>query len=787
MPSLIPGYKYDIFISYRQKDNKGETWVSKFVEALKTELESTFKEDISVYFDENPHDRLQETHNVDKSLEGKLKCLIFIPILSQTYCDPNSYAWQYEFKAFLRMAENDRFGKDVRLRSGNVAGRILPIRIHDLEPEDIKLFEKETGGVLRALDFVFKTPTGVNRPLTPSDDPDKNLNKSLYRDQINKVAHAIKEIVSGLKSEPSELAKEKIKRQEPLEEIKKEEKKEVQTKPAKTSKRRLLPGIGIITVLIVAVIIAYPKIFKRSTLERWKASGERISVVVMPFQNLTNDTIWNIYQLGIQENLINYLSNFPKELLVKQTELITGLLQNKGVTNYASLTSSVAKTISQRLESNVFITGSIQHSGNKLRINAKLTDTKTDEVIKPFEVNGLYKEELILDLIDSLRKKVTDFLIVSKLEKDFEVTYLPSIYTEGITNSPEAYRNYIYGCTAYTKLEMQNAVRYLSQSVRIDSNFFIAKIMLCAAYEGTREYEKAKALGRKLYKQKDQMPIMQQNIINSWYAHFFQTPYDEIKYIRQLLEYDNQNPTYSWMIGNRYFHLNQYDKAIPEYKTSLYIYKKLGTKPMWYLNYSELGISYHKMGQYNEEKELYKRSEEDFPDNSIIIRAQAILAFTVGDTVEAQDYIEKYLSLRREGSANEAVKITSLASIYSEANILDKAEEFYRKAIFLDPESRVRYASLAYFLIDKERNINEGLRIADSLLKLSPESFNYMDTKGWGLYKQGKYNEALDILNKSWDLRMENTMFNETASLSYFHLEAAKKAVSEQKSERENR
>ena len=109
--SIIPGYKYDIFISYRQKDNKGDRWVSKFVENLKTELEAAFKEDVSVYFDENPHDRLQETHNVDKSLEGKLKCLIFIPILSQTYCDPNSYAWQYEFLTFLRIAEKGSFGR----------------------------------------------------------------------------------------------------------------------------------------------------------------------------------------------------------------------------------------------------------------------------------------------------------------------------------------------------------------------------------------------------------------------------------------------------------------------------------------------------------------------------------------------------------------------------------------------------------------------------------------------------------------------------------------------------
>ena len=30
MPSIIEGYNYDIFISYRQKDNKGDGWVSEF-------------------------------------------------------------------------------------------------------------------------------------------------------------------------------------------------------------------------------------------------------------------------------------------------------------------------------------------------------------------------------------------------------------------------------------------------------------------------------------------------------------------------------------------------------------------------------------------------------------------------------------------------------------------------------------------------------------------------------------------------------------------------------------
>ena len=106
MSSNVTGFEYDIFISYRHNDNRSG-WVTEFVKSLQEELASTIKEPISVYFDTNPNDGVLETHNVDKSLEGKLKCLIFIPILSQTYCDPKSFAWQHEFVAFNRLAKAD--------------------------------------------------------------------------------------------------------------------------------------------------------------------------------------------------------------------------------------------------------------------------------------------------------------------------------------------------------------------------------------------------------------------------------------------------------------------------------------------------------------------------------------------------------------------------------------------------------------------------------------------------------------------------------------------------------
>ena len=157
MPSIILDYEYDIFISYRQKDNKGERWVTEFVHALETELESTFKEDVSIYFDVNPHDGLHENHAVDESLAAKLKSLIFIPILSQTYCDPKSYAWKQELLPFVEKATSDGYGLKVKLPGGNVASRVLTVRIHDLDKEDVHLFESATGGVMRPIDFVYRS------------------------------------------------------------------------------------------------------------------------------------------------------------------------------------------------------------------------------------------------------------------------------------------------------------------------------------------------------------------------------------------------------------------------------------------------------------------------------------------------------------------------------------------------------------------------------------------------------------------------------------------------------
>jgi tetratricopeptide (TPR) repeat protein len=540
---------------------------------------------------------------------------------------------------------------------------------------------------------------------------------------------------------------------------------------AKPYKRRLRPSYVLNAVLIIAVIIlAYPKIFKRDPLVKLRSLGERISVVVMPFQNMTNDTIWDIWQDGIQNELINSLSN-SEELKIRQTESINGLIKGKGLTNYASITPSLASFFSQKLEANVLIFGSIKQANSLIRVNAQLIESKTEEVYKSFQVEGPSNEENIFHIIDSLSVMVKNFLIISKLEKEVTLDYRHGIST----TSPEAYRYFIYGQNAFMKRDYPSALKLYSQAIAIDSNFLLATSMLPFAYANQGLYEQAKKWCLKVYENREQMSMMQKAHTNWMYAFYFETPFEEIKYLKQELEIDNLLPVHYYELGRVYNNLYQYDKSIPVFKKALEIYKSWDSKPMWVFNYIILGYAYQETGQYKKERKVYKKAEQDFPDDPDLISWQAILLLTEGDTIKANKYINKYISSCKENSFSDAYIATELAYMYHEAGILDKSEYHYRQALLLEPEYPERLNNLSYFLINNNRNFDEGLELVNNALKLSPDNYSYLHTKGLGLFKQGKYKEALEILQKSWDLK---PIYDYEA---FLHLEAAKKAVANQK------
>ena len=314
MPSLITGFEYDIFISYRHNDNRSG-WVTEFVKNLQEELAATIKDPVSVYFDANPHDGLLQTHDVDASLKDKLKCLIFIPIISQTYCDPKGFAWKHEFLAFKKIAADDALGLKIKLTNGNVASRILPISIHELDASDRPLIESEFGGHLRGIEFIYRT-SGVVRALKPvEEDAKSNLNHTFYPDQINKVARAIKELTIGIQNSKSPIPNVSALRK-------------TQTVPTYTRKR-----IAIAAALICLISFASYGIFYFGGLGSWLGKGPNKSIAVLPFENMNNDPEQDYFSNGITEDILNHLVKIA-DLKVKSR---TSTLQYKGTTKTATV------------------------------------------------------------------------------------------------------------------------------------------------------------------------------------------------------------------------------------------------------------------------------------------------------------------------------------------------------------------------------------------------------------------------------------------------------------------
>ena len=197
--SIIPEYDYDIHISYRYNDNNYDGWVTEFVEKLNQELSATLKDKLTIFFDKNPEDKRVGFENENEANTPKINSLIFIPIISLTYCDTSSPVWKNEFRVFQEEIKRDKFGANIKLSNGNNPSRIIPVKIHDIDTDDIKLLESELSGGLRSIDFIYREQ-GINRPLHPTDD-DKHDNpqRPMYRNQINKLANVIKEIISGIK------------------------------------------------------------------------------------------------------------------------------------------------------------------------------------------------------------------------------------------------------------------------------------------------------------------------------------------------------------------------------------------------------------------------------------------------------------------------------------------------------------------------------------------------------------------------------------------------------------
>ena len=105
----------------------------------------------------------------------------------------------------------------------------------------------------------------------------------------------------------------------------------------------------------------------RTSFDRAERSRPRLSIVVLPFANLSEDREQQYLADGITEDATTDLSRIAGLLVISHTTAVT----------YRSQRVS-ARQIGQDLRVRYVLEGSVRRSGNQVRVNAQLIDAETD-------------------------------------------------------------------------------------------------------------------------------------------------------------------------------------------------------------------------------------------------------------------------------------------------------------------------------------------------------------------------------------------------------------------------
>ncbi len=523
-------------------------------------------------------------------------------------------------------------------------------------------------------------------------------------------------------------------------------------KPAEPLKRKLRTEDLVVAVLLILVIIlGYPKVFGPGKNKVTRDLDGRISIAVNTFDNLTGDTTLNSWKLGISE-LLTYNLGTSNELTVQNSQTMFEVYKSIGKIQNASMAPSLSREAAVKLKAGSYITGNFQRTGNIIRIIAKLIDTGSDELLWTGKVDGDLNSDYIT-LADSLSGQLKDFLEIKALEKNSAPDF-----RNAFTNSADAYRKYIEGTQAFMNEDYPGAIELLQEAFRIDTTFALAAFYIANANNIistnniSEEYtDQAVKWTQKAWESNEKLPYDYQQWVEMWRAWYItKNSNDVLKYCGMLEKSDIKSRYYWYDIAVTYLSaFSLWEKAANDFGKIETISTEWGEDWQFSNYYRYYGSVCHQLGNHEKEAEIYKKGLKLFPDNGYLVFGQAICSVAERDTAKSKVLVDKLVRLSREQGTSEALIEYGLARLHEEAKSLDKAEEHYRASLRLNPGSAGWMNNLGSFLIKYDRGIDEGIHLLDKALKISPDNGFYLWNKGLGYYKQGNYQEALNLLQQA--------------------------------------
>lgn len=265
----------------------------------------------------------------------------------------------------------------------------------------------------------------------------------------------------------------------------------------------------------------------------------KTSVAVLPFFNMSNDEDQEYFSDGLTEDIITQLSKIKALKVVSRTSV----MQYKKAPKHI-------KDIGRELDVSVILEGSVQRSGDQVRITAQLIDAATDEHLWAEAYDRSVKDifaiqrEVALAIADVLNAKLS-------MQEAKQLDQTP-------TTNLDAYDLYLRGkflVEKRTKAEVAAARELFEQAVAKDSNFAnaysgLAVTYLLASFRGYEDPVRMLWMAKKyidLALALEPSSGESQASLGYWYHQKFDWHAAEITYRRAIDLNPSQSNVYLWL------------------------------------------------------------------------------------------------------------------------------------------------------------------------------------------------------------------------------------------------
>jgi tetratricopeptide (TPR) repeat protein len=192
---------------------------------------------------------------------------------------------------------------------------------------------------------------------------------------------------------------------------------------------------------------------------------------------------------------------------------------------------------------------------------------------------------------------------------------------------------------------------------------------------------------------------------------------------------------------------------------------------------------------------LFNYTERKYADSLIFYSGKALKLFPNQATLHMlngigytnkKDYMKAIKSFGRAADMQPEEDKQQLADIYmylgdayNSARQYAESDSAFETALRLIPGNATVLNNYAYYLSVRGERLDAAEKMSKKSLELSPEQATFMDTYGWILYKQKKYDEAKKYIQKAIDADPQNadgTLYDHLGDIE-FKLSNKDKAV----------